>query len=85
MGVEIVIHKNDLLGQRVMHVDQFAHDLGIIFGGAPFANADMALAFQRYKEHEHVGYTCALILVVAVPRVPGRDGKVRAFLSGQLP
>ena len=55
MGVEIVIHKNDLLGQRVMHVDQFAHDLGIIFGGAPFANADMALAFQRYKEHEHVG------------------------------
>ena len=84
MGVEIVIHKNDLLGQREMPVDQFAHDLGIIFGGAPFANADMALAFQRYKEHEQVGYTCALILVVD-PFLASRAARQRrAFLSGQL-
>ena len=84
MGVEIVIHKKDLLGVREIHIDQIAQDIGIIDGCAPFANRDFAPADQRCKEHEQVDYTFSFILVVE-PRLTSRAVRQRlALVGGQL-
>ena len=42
MDRQVVLHDADALGIGIMDIDEFAHALGVIFGGAPLGDLDLA-------------------------------------------
>jgi len=65
VGVEVVLHDADALGLGVALLDQIAQHLGVVPLGAPLSDADVAPPGERLDQHEEVGGTVPLVLVVA--------------------
>lgn len=84
MGVEIVLHKDDLLRRGEMLVGDFLQHVGVVDGGALFGDLDMPPAFKWGEDHEQVGRSVALVFVVVAGRTAWRDGHGGARLDDQL-
>jgi hypothetical protein len=69
VGVEIVLHENDLLRFWKVCVRQILEDLCVIDGGVTIGDFDMSPAFQRGEHHEQIGGSIPLILIVVPRRV----------------
>src|SRR5262249_2914754 len=81
MGIEIVHHKANDLGIRIIAVDQQTHTLCKVAFGAAVGHLDMPPPLARLKEHEQVARPLALILViVALRRARLREGGCPHFL-----
>src|SRR5215203_360931 len=84
MGVEIVQNQNDLLGIRVVQINQLLYALCPVDLGPPLGDADVTPASQRLPNDEEVGPPIALVLVVVTGGVPRADGEWLPYLSHQL-
>src|SRR5215207_8069028 len=85
VGVEVVLHQHDLLGGRVVDVDQVFDAVRPVDAGAPCADGYVPPAAQRLAHQEHVAHALPLILVVFPGRLAGRDRSRRRHLCQQLP
>ncbi len=56
MGIQVVLHQDDLLGPGKVRVGQVLEDLGIIHTGVAIDHFDMPPAFQWREYHEQVSW-----------------------------
>ena len=49
MDRQVVLHDTDAGGLGVMDIDEFAHAVGIVHGGAPFGDFDQARCGRRRR------------------------------------
>jgi hypothetical protein len=54
MDRQIVLHDTDAGGLGVMDIDEFAHAVSIIHGGAPFGDFDLAPGPMRIEGDEEI-------------------------------
>src|SRR5256885_5042293 len=66
MRIELVLDNYNLLGLWKMNIDQVTHTIGPIHFGASVCDFDTAPILEWRKEHEHVGNTFTLVLVVVL-------------------
>jgi hypothetical protein len=52
VGVEIVLHQQDLPGLRVLHVDQILDCMHIVDRRPPFGRNDVSLTAERLEHHK---------------------------------
>src|SRR5215218_1670729 len=84
MGVEVVQNQNDLLGIRVVQINQLLYAVCPVDLGPPLGDADVTPASQRLANDEEVGRPVALVLVVVTGGVPRAEGEWLPHLSHQL-
>ena len=53
--VEIILDEDDRLGFGEVDVGQVLQDVGVVDGGAPVGDLDVAPSFERREHHEQVG------------------------------
>src|SRR6202008_3133941 len=64
MDRQIVLHDTDAGGLGVMDIDEFAHAVSIVHGGAPFGDFDLAPGPMRVEGDEEIDGAVAPVLVV---------------------
>jgi hypothetical protein len=64
VDVEIVEHEDDLLGVRVVDIDQIPDDVGSVDHGPPFGHLHMPPSGQWLIPQEEVGGAVPLVLIV---------------------
>jgi hypothetical protein len=64
MGVEVVQNQNDLLGLRVVQINQLLYAMRPVDLRSSLGDADVTPASQRFRNDEEVGRPVALVLVV---------------------
>jgi hypothetical protein len=64
MDRQIVLHDTDAGGLGVMDIDEFAHAVSIIHGGAPFGDFDLAPGPMRIEGDEEIDGAVAAVLVI---------------------
>jgi hypothetical protein len=74
MDRQIVLHDTDAGGLGVMDIDEFAHAVSIIHGGAPFGDFDLAPGPMRIEGDEEIDGAVAAVLVIVRSRFPGSGG-----------
>src|SRR5215204_4764265 len=84
MGVEVVQNHNDLLGLRVVQINQLLYAVCPVELGPPLGDAEVTPASQRLRNNEEVGRPVALVLVVVTGWVPRADGEWFPYLSHEL-
>jgi hypothetical protein len=84
MGRQVVEHDADLIGLRIVDVDELAHALGEVAGRPMLGDLDLAPGPVRVEEDEQVDGAVAPILVVITLELP-RFGRNRlAHLADEL-
>ena len=63
MGVEVILHENDLLGLGEMDIAQLFENLRVV-NRAPLGDRDFSPTFERGEQHEQAGGAVALVFVV---------------------
>lgn len=66
MDRQIVLRDTDAGGPGVMDIDEFAHAVSIIHGGAPFGDFDLAAGPMRNEGDEEIDGAVAVVLVIAL-------------------
>src|SRR4029079_19446247 len=75
MDRQIVLHDTDAGSVGIMDVDEFAHAVRVVHGGAAVCNLDVAPAPMRVEGNEEIDGAVAAVLVIvalALSRL-GRD------------
>ena len=84
MGVEIVLHHNDLWGLGKVDVSHILERMGIIDGGMSIRDLDVPPAFKRREHHKKIGRAVAFIFVIETRRLPFLHRDRRACFGNQL-
>src|SRR5215217_3710629 len=84
MRVEVVHHQHDLLGLRVVQIDQLLYAMRPVELGPPLGDTDVAPAGQGLANDEEVGRPLTLVLVVVTGGVPRAEGEGFPHLSHEL-
>ncbi len=74
MGVEVILHERDALGQREGFLDQPPQAAGIVQRGTPRGDAYVTPARMRSDQHKEVGRSLPNIFVVRRSTRPGAGG-----------
>src|SRR5271167_3826632 len=76
VGRQIVLHNPDALGMRIVDIDEFTHALGVVFGGAPLGDLDVAPGPVDVDADEEIDGAVAAVLVIVALELTrlGRDG-----------
>src|SRR5256884_7292083 len=73
MDRQIVLHEADAVGVGIMDIDEFAHAVGVVHGGAVLGDLDVAPATMRVEGNEEIdGAVAAVLVIVAAPLSPLR-------------
>ena len=64
MRIEVVHHERDLLGLRILHIDQITNKFCPICFGPPFAHREDTRACQRLAGHKQA--TCPVPLILTI-------------------
>jgi len=70
VGVEVVHHQHNLLGLRILHIDQCLHHLGKVYGCPSRCPLDTPLPGQRLAHHEPMGRALPLVRIIDALRLP---------------
>src|SRR5271169_172905 len=84
VGVEIVLHQQDLRRVGKMHVRQIPEHMGIIDGGVVVGHFHMPPPFQRREHHEQIGDAIAFVFVIVTRLASRLRRDRRARLDDQL-
>lgn len=84
MGVESVLHEDDLPGLRKVDVRQVLENVGIINGGVTIRGLDVPPPLQRGEHHEHVCRAVAFVFVVESDRFAFFHRYRHALLDNKL-
>src|SRR6202012_2046895 len=84
MGVEIVLHQDNLSRLCKVRVGEILEDTGIVDGGVAIGHLNMAPTLQRGKQHEQIGRAIPLVLIVVASRVPWFRRDRHARFSDEL-
>jgi hypothetical protein len=82
--VEVIHHQHDLLGVRVVHVDQLFDAARPIQAGPPLGDRDGSPAAQGLAAEEEVGRPAALVLVIHPLPVAGACRARRSRVGQEL-
>jgi hypothetical protein len=67
---QVILHDADALGIGIMDINEFAHTLGVIFGGAALGDLDVAPGLVDVDADEEINSAVAAILAIVVPKLP---------------
>jgi hypothetical protein len=66
VGRQVVLHDPDARGIGIMDIDKFAHALGVVLGGAPRGDLDLAPGPMHVDADEEIdGAVAAILAIVA--------------------
>src|SRR3954453_7732051 len=64
---QVILHDTDAGGVGIMNVDELAHAVGVVHGGAAVCNLDVAPAAMRIEGDEEIdGAVAAVFVIVAL-------------------
>ena len=84
MGVQIVLHEDDLLGFCKMDIAQLFEDMSIIFRCALVFDLHAAPAFKRGEQHEQALHAAPFIFIIVTRRLSWLHGDGRSGFGDQL-
>src|SRR5215218_1871497 len=84
MGVEVVQNQHDLLGLRVVDVDQLLYAMRPVELRPPLGDADVPPADQGLANDEEVGRPLTLVLIVVTGGPPRGEGEGLPHLAHEL-
>src|SRR4051794_41298223 len=71
MDRQIVLHDTNAGGVGIMDVDEFAHAVCVVYGGAAVCHLDVAPATMRVEGNEEIdGAVAAVLVIVALALSP---------------
>src|SRR4051794_41329519 len=71
MDRQIVLHDTNAGGVGIMDVDEFAHAVCVVYGGAAVCHLDVAPATMRVEGNEEIdGAVAAVLVIVALAPSP---------------
>ena len=84
MGFEVVLDQHDFLDLAKVFVGDLAQHVSVIDGGSLVGHLDLPPAFEGREDHEEIGGSTPLILVIATRRAARLHGDRRSGLGQQL-
>jgi hypothetical protein len=67
MDRQVVLHDTDAGGPGIIDIDEFAHAISVVHGGAPFGELDLAPSPMRVEGDEEIdGPVAAVLIIVAL-------------------
>src|SRR6185437_637776 len=84
MDRQIVLHDTDAGSVGIMDVDEFAHAVRVVYGGAAVCNLDVAPATMRVEGNEEIDGAVAAVLVIVALALPRLSRNRLTHLADEL-
>ncbi len=84
MDRQIVLHDTNAGGVGIMDVDEFAHAVCVVYGGAAVCHLDVAPATMRVEGNEEIDGAVAAVLVIVALALSQLGWNRLAHLADEL-
>ena len=77
MGVQIVLHEDDLVGIGKMNISEFSKEVCVIRLATMAGDLDVPHLLERCKGHEQIGCSSAHVFIIVPGNAPRHDADWR--------